>query len=71
MNPRDELRALPAPEFAHLGVAQIAFVKRTVVNGEVIYEVRAADGAMLGTARSRDDAIAAIHQNGLEAASVQ
>jgi hypothetical protein len=71
MSPYDELRAMPAPEFAHFGVAQVAYVKRTVVNSEVIYEIHGADGTMLGVAKSRDDAIAAIHQNGLEATTVQ
>jgi hypothetical protein len=71
MIPRDELCAMPAPEFAHFGVEQVAFVKRTVVDGAVIYEIRAADGTQLGVARSRDAAIAAIHQNGLDATSVQ
>ena len=70
MSPSDNLHAMPAPEFAHLGVPHVAYIKGTLVNGEVIYEIRAADGTELGHARNRDAAVATLRQNGLEAVSV-
>jgi hypothetical protein len=70
MSPRDDLHAMPAPEFAHFGVPHVAYIKGVIVNGEVVYEIRAADGTELGTARNRDAAVATLRHNGLEAMSV-
>ena len=70
MNPLDKIGAMPAPEFAHLGVAQVAYVKRIVVNSEIIYAVHAADGAPMGVTRDRDTAMASVRQHGLEPVSV-
>ena len=61
---------MPAPEFAHLGMEHVAYVKRVVTNGEVSYAIHAADGTPMGTAGSRDAAIAAVRQHGFDAMSV-
>jgi len=70
MSPGDDLHAMPAPEFAHFGVPHVAYVKRAIVNGEVVYAIHAADGTELGVARDHRTAVATLRQNGLEAMSV-
>jgi hypothetical protein len=71
MSPLDEIGALAGPEFAHLGVEYLAYVKRVVVNNEIIFAIHAADGTALGVARDRDTAMASVRQHGLEPVSVQ
>jgi hypothetical protein len=56
--------------FAHLGVADVAYVKRVVNNGHVAYAVHAADGTPIATLRDRETALAAVRQHGLEPLSV-
>lgn len=70
MSPLDDIGAMPAPEFQHLGVEYLAYVKRIVLNSEVVYAVHAADGTAMGVARDRDTAMASVRQHGLEPVSV-
>jgi hypothetical protein len=71
MSPLDEIGAIPGSEFAHLGVEYLAYVKRVVVNNEIMFAIHAADGTALGVARDRDTAMASVRQHGLEPVSVQ
>jgi hypothetical protein len=72
MSPLDEIGAMPGPEFAHLGVEYLAYVKRIVINDtEIVYAIHAADGTALGITRDRDTAMASVRQHGLEPVSVQ
>jgi hypothetical protein len=70
MSALDHTHAMPAPEFAHLGVAYVAYVKRVVVDSEIAYAIHAADGTPMGAMRDRDTAMAAVRQHGLEPVSV-
>jgi hypothetical protein len=70
MSPLDKTGAMATSEFAHLGVAHLAYVKRIVVNSEIVYAVHAADGTPMGAARDRDTAMASVRQHGLEPVSV-
>jgi hypothetical protein len=57
-------------DFAHFGVADIAYVKRVVVNDEIMFAIHAADGTPIATIRDFDTAQAAVRQHGLEPLSV-
>ena len=70
MSPLDDIGAMPAPEFQHLGLEYLAYVKPTVLNSEVVYAIHAADGTKMGVARNRDTAMASVRQHGLEPVSV-
>ena len=70
MSPLDQNGAMTAPEFAHLGFADVAYVKRIVINNEIVYAIHAADGSAMGVTRDRDTAMATVRQHGLEPVSV-
>lgn len=61
---------LSAQDFAALGADQIAYVKRIVAEGDLHFEIHAADGTTVAMANSVDVAFAAVRQNGLEPLSV-
>lgn len=69
MSPHTQF-ALSAREFAHLGMSDIAYVKRVVVDNEPVYELHAADGTPIGVVRDRETAFAALRQHDLEPVSV-
>ncbi|MBI5164429.1 MAG: DUF1150 family protein [Magnetospirillum sp.] len=68
--PTASLAAMSAADFAGWGLPEVAFVKREVVNDEVIWVIHAADGSQLGLAPSRELAFAAVLQHDLEPYSV-
>lgn len=57
------LRGLNARDFAALGAAEIAYMRPTLVNGESVIAIHAADGTPIGAAPDVDLAAAAIVQN--------
>ena len=57
-------------DLLRLGLANLAYVKPRLEEGEIVYAVYAADGSELGTAQERDVAFAAARQQGLEPLSV-
>jgi hypothetical protein len=65
-----DIRHLSAEQLAKLGVAQIAYVKPVVVNGEQGFAIHAADGTAMAIAEDRDVAVAAIQQHEMAAVSV-
>jgi hypothetical protein len=58
-----DIRHLTEAELAKLGMAQIAYVRPVVVNGEAGFAIHAADGTPMALAGDRDMAIAAILQH--------
>jgi hypothetical protein len=70
MNALERMRAITPKEFAHLGVFDVAYVKRVVVDGETVYALHAADGTPMGVMRDHATALAALRQHDLEALSV-
>lgn len=70
MNVVERLKSISPTEFAHLGMEEIAYVRRVIVDDEPVYEIRAADGQAMGVSRDRDTAFAAIRQHELEPVSV-
>lgn len=70
MNLEINLRHISAQEFAFLGVNDIAYVKRIMVNDAPAYSVHAADGTKMAVLRDHATAVAALLQHDLEAVSV-
>jgi hypothetical protein len=70
MNHEHMLRHISPAEFAHLGMADIAYVKRVIVDDEPVFAVHAADGTPMAVLRDRETAVAALLQHELEAVSV-
>ncbi|HXQ50694.1 MAG TPA: DUF1150 family protein [Stellaceae bacterium] len=62
--------AIAEREFAHLGVDDIAYIKRVVVNEETMFAIHAADGTAIATVRDHETAMAAVRRHGLEPLSV-
>ncbi|WP_428485265.1 DUF1150 family protein [Rhodopila sp.] len=65
-----DIRHLSAEQLGALGVSQIAYVKRVVVNGEQGFAIHAADGTPMAIAGDRDVALAAIVQHEMQPLSV-
>ena len=63
--PTVDIRHLSADQLAQLGLAQIAYVKRIVVDGAPAFAIHAADGSPMAVAAERDVAVAAIRQHDL------
>ncbi|HUZ71923.1 MAG TPA: DUF1150 family protein [Stellaceae bacterium] len=70
MNLQANLRSITPQEFAHLGVNDIAYVKRVIVDDAPAYAVHAADGTPMAVLRDHATAVAALLQHDLEAVSV-
>ena len=70
MSGAEWLAEISPKEFARLGIEQIAYVKRVVVNGVVGYSVHAADGEQIALLPSRELATATLTQHDIEALSV-
>ena len=70
MYPIERLKTISLREFALLGMNDMAYVKRAVVNDEVRFAIHGADGTQLAMAPSEDLAYATIRQNDLEPVSV-
>jgi len=66
----DKLRHISAQEFALLGMQEVAYVKRVLVNQTVAYAIHAADGTQAALVPSLDIAIGTVMQNELEPVSV-
>ncbi len=70
MNTADYQRIMSARDLAILGLRDLAYVTRVVVDGENVYSIRAADGTMIDVKDDRDLAFAAARQYDLEPVSV-
>ena len=58
-----DIRHLTASQLAALGVAQLAYVKSVVVDGNAVFAIHAADGTPMALTGDRDVAFAAIRQH--------
>ena len=71
MNQIDQkLRQISAQEFALLGMQDVAYIRRVVVNDEAGFAIHAADGTEVAILPSRDLAFATVRQHDLEPVSV-
>ena len=57
-------------QFADLGLNDLAYVKRALVDGARVWAVHAADGTPLTTLNTRETAFAAVRQHALDPVSV-
>lgn len=62
--------ALSQKDFAALGLDRLAYVKRILRDGELVFEIHTADGDAVAALESQDVAVATILQNGLLPVSV-
>lgn len=70
MNRIEWLKNISSREFAVLGMNDMAYVKRVVVNDEPGFAIHSADGTQLALVPNEDLAYATIRQNDLEPMSV-
>jgi len=65
-----DIRHISVEQLAKLGMAQIAYVKPVIVDGEKGFAIHAADGTPMAMAGDRDVAIAAILQHEMVPAQI-
>jgi hypothetical protein len=70
MNGIEKLRHISPQEFAHLGMQDVAYIKRVVVNDEAGFAIHAADGTQVALMRDQEVAFATVRQHDLEPLSV-
>jgi hypothetical protein len=70
MNRIQRVPQMSARELALLGLQDIAYVKRSVVDDAPGYTVHAADGTQIAAFTDRDVAFATVRQHDLEPLSV-
>ena len=70
MNNLARLRHLSPRELAVLGMQDMAYIKRVVVNDEVGYAIHAADGTQVALLSDREVAFATVRQHDMEAVCV-
>lgn len=66
----ERLRQLSPADLAALGVAGVAYVKAVAADDAVGYAVHAADGRQIGMLPTREAALAAMREHGLEPVSL-
>jgi hypothetical protein len=70
MNSIERIKYMLASELALLGVQDLAYIKRVVIDGATGYAVHAADGTEIAVLPDRDVAFATVRQHDLEPLSV-
>jgi hypothetical protein len=63
------IKQLSERELGLLGMMDVAYVKRILVDGVAAYAIHAADGSQITVIPDRDVAFAVVRQNGLEPVS--
>jgi len=71
MNLYEHLRRISLAELAALGLQGVAYIKPVVIDEATAYAVFAADGTEIGALPTREAALAAVRENGLEPVSLQ
>ncbi|MBV8118508.1 MAG: DUF1150 family protein [Alphaproteobacteria bacterium] len=66
----ERIKRMSAHELAMLGVQDLAYIKRVIVDGATGYAVHAADGTQIVVVADRDVAFATVRQHDLEPVSV-
>jgi len=70
MRPIERFPTFSPQEFALLGVQDIAYVKRVIINDAPAFAVCAADGTQIAVMKDYQVALAAVRQHDLEPLSV-
>ncbi len=66
----ERIRHMSARELALLGMQDMAYIKRVIVNDVAGYAVHAADGTQIAVIPDRNVAFATVRQHDLEPVSV-
>jgi hypothetical protein len=66
----ERFRQMSARELALLGMQDLAYIKRVIVNDVTAYAVHAADGTQIAVLPDRNVAFATVRQHDLEPLSV-
>ena len=66
----ERIRQMSAKELALLGMQDLAYIKRVIVNDVTAYAVHAADGTQIAVLPDRNVAFATVRQHDLEPLSV-
>ena len=66
----EKTRRLSSEELALLGMKDIAYVKRIIIDDEPYFAIHAANGEQLILLRDREVAFAAVRQHDIEPVSV-
>ena len=70
MHTPEQLRIMSDQDLAVLGLADMAYVKRVIIDGENAYSIHAADGTAIAIMDDREVAFATVRQHELEPVSV-
>jgi hypothetical protein len=70
MNPIARLRRISSVDLAALGLPDVAYIKPVTIDDATAYAVFAADGRRIGMLPTREAALAAMREHGLEPASI-
>lgn len=70
MNSIERIKQMTAHELASLGVQDLAYVKRVVIDGATGYAVHAADGTEIALLPDREIAFATVRQHDMQPVSV-
>ncbi len=70
MDKIERIKQMTASELALLGVQDLAYIKRVLIDGASGYAVHAADGTQIAVIPDRDVAFATVRQHDLEPMSV-
>jgi hypothetical protein len=70
MNLNERLRHISLSDLAALGLQGVAYMKPVVIDKANAYAVFAADGIQIGALPTREAALVAMRENGLEPVSV-
>jgi hypothetical protein len=70
MNVNERLRHISLADLAALGLQGVAYMKPVVIDEAAAYAVFAADGTQIGALPTREAALAAMRENGLEPVSL-
>ena len=70
MNLNERLRHISLSDLAALGLQGVAYMKPVVIDKAKAYAVFAADGCQIGALPTREAALAAMRENGLEPVSL-
>ena len=64
------LKNISQSDWETFGLEDIAYLRPTVVDGQPVFAIHAADGSQLALAASRDVGVAAMQQHDLEPVSL-
>ena len=65
------LKNISLQDFLSFGMRDVAYIRPVKIEDATAYAIHAADGTPLSVMETMDNALSAVHQNDLEAVTVQ